>query len=241
MKNCIITGASGDIGREIAKVMFEAGYTLILLYHKNDKGIRKLENELSGACLHVYQCDLTSHEAIDELMRDVKKKFKTIDCLINNAGVSLFKQIQDTTITDYNNIFDTNLKSMVFMTKHVSKMMISEQRGSIINISSMWGNVGSSMESLYSASKGAINVFTKALAKELGPSHITVNAICPGLIDTKMNKKLTPEDIQELVDCTPLMRIGTPRDVANLIEFLASDKASFITGQVISVDGGYSI
>lgn len=241
MKYCILTGASGDIGREITKKMHDAGYFLILLYHNNEKGVIRLENELKGTNLAIYQCDLTNHIAIDNLMKEITKKYKTIDCLINNAGVSLFKQIQDTKLKDYKYIFDTNLKSNIFMTKHVSKMMISEQYGRIINISSMWGNVGASMESLYSASKGAINTLTKALAKELGPSNITVNAICPGLIDTKMNNTLTEETKQEIIDATPMSRIGTPADVANLVEFLASDKASFITGQIISVDGGYSI
>lgn len=241
MKTCIITGASGDIGREIAKTMHEAGYSLILLYHKNAKGVKKLENELKGSNMSIYQCDLTDNVAIDSLMKEIKKNFKKIDCLINNAGVSLFKQIQDTTLSDYNYIFDTNLKSAIFMIKYISKMMISEQYGRIINISSMWGNVGASMESLYSASKGAINTLTKSLAKELGPSNITVNAICPGLIDTKMNKNIAPEIKQEIIDATPLSRIGSAKDVANLVDFLASDKASFITGQIINVDGGFSI
>ena len=127
------------------------------------------------------------------------------------------------------------------LTAKVSKHMISEKFGKIINISSMWGVVGSSMESLYSASKAAINNLTLSLAKELGPSNINVNAICPGLIDTKMNKNLTKETIDEIVNNTPLGRIGKPEDVANLTEFLLSEKANFITGQIITIDGGLTL
>ena len=161
--------------------------------------------------------------------------------MINCAGKSKFQQIQDTTEKDFYEIIDNNLKSTIMLTSAVSKHMISEQNGKIINISSMWGKVGASMESLYSASKGAINTFTLALAKELGPSNITVNAICPGLIDTKMNNNLSKETIQEIVDNTPVGRIGKPKDVATLTEFLISEKANFITGQIISVDGGFSL
>ncbi len=241
MKNCIITGASGDIGREIAKKMYSVGYNTILLYHNNEKGIKKLENELKNDKLTIYKCDLTNIKSIKAVVNDIEAKFHTIDCLINNAGVSLFKQIQDTSSTDYDLIFDTNVKGTIFLIKHISKLMIHQKYGRIINISSMWGSVGASMESLYSASKGAINTLTKSLAKELGPSNITVNAVSPGLIDTKMNKKLSIEAKQEIIQDTPLMRIGEPKDVANLVEFLASENANFITGQIINVDGGYSI
>lgn len=240
MKNCIITGASGDIGRAIARAMHKEGYSLILLYNKNKQSILELENELKTN-VRSYQCDLTNVDEIDNVFKDIRLYYKTIDCLINNAGVSLFQLIQDTTPTEYDRIFNTNVMGTIFMTKYASKMMISNQYGRIINISSMWGTVGASMESLYSASKGAINTLTKALAKELGPSNITVNAICPGLIDTQMNNHLTPESKQEIIDASPLGRIGTPADVANLVTFLASERSSYITGQIIAVDGGYSI
>ena len=127
------------------------------------------------------------------------------------------------------------------LTSKVAKYMIAEKYGKIVNISSIWGNVGSSMESLYSASKGAINTLTLALAKELSPSNINVNAICPGLIDTKMNKDLKKEDIKSIVDSTPLGRIGKAKDVANLVEFLSSEKSDFITGQIITIDGGLTL
>lgn len=237
MKTYLITGASGEIGTEIVKSLISDNNLLILVYnhHKIQKDILNKKNVIS------YQCDLSNFDALKVMINDIIKEFKKIDVLINCAGVSLIKQIQDTTETDYNFIFDNNLKSTIMLTSLVSKYMISEQSGNIINISSMWGKVGASMESLYSASKGAINSFTLALAKELGPSKINVNAVCPGFIDTKMNKHLTKEEVQDFASSTPLCRIGSTKDVAGVVKFLTSEDASFITGQLISVDGGFSL
>ena len=187
------------------------------------------------------QCDLTNTEEINNMVEKIIKSYDRIDYLINCAGISKFQQIQDTTDKDFYEIFETNLKSVVMLTAAASKHMISEKKGKIVNISSIWGTVGASMESLYSASKGAINNLTLSLAKESGPSNITVNSICPGLIDTKMNKNLSSETIKEIVENTPLGRIGYPEDIANLTEFLCSDKANFITGQIITVDGGFTL
>ena len=242
MKNILITGASGGIGSEIARSFAPLGYRLLLVYNSNEKEIKKLEKELSTITeLAVYKCDLTNSKDLSNMIDSVIDQFDHIDCLVNCAGTSLIKQIQDTTDADYSKLLDTNLKSTIMTTALVSKYMIREKFGRIVNISSMWGVVGASMESLYSASKGAINSFTLSLAKELGYSGITVNAVCPGLIDTKMNANIDKSDLQDIIDNTPLQRIGTPKDVANIVEFLCSDKASFITGQIITVDGGFSL
>ncbi len=241
MKNIILTGASGGIGNAIAKTLDDKENNLILVYNKNKQAVEDLVKTINYANCEAFQCDLTNVDEINKMVNYVISKYKKIDALINNAGISKFQQIQDTTENDYYQIFDNNLKSTIMLTSTVSKYMISEQFGRIVNISSMWGVVGASMESLYSASKGAINTFTLSLAKELGPSNITVNAICPGLIDTKMNKSLTNQTIKEIIDETPLCRIGKPEDVANLVEFLISDKASFITGQIITIDGGFTL
>ncbi len=242
MKNVLITGASGGIGGEIAREFAPLGCRLLLVYHQNEDEITKLKNELSTISeVVVYKCDLKNSDEMSTMIDDIISKFKRIDYLINCAGVSLIKQIQDTTEADYYSLLDTNLKSTIMTTALVSKHMIHEQFGRIVNISSMWGVVGASMESLYSASKGAINSFTLSLAKELGYSNITVNAICPGLIDTKMNNSIDQSVKQDIIDNTPLHRIGTPRDIANIVEFLCSDRADFITGQIITVDGGFSL
>ena len=235
MKTIIITGASGGIGSAIAKAFSKQNNNLILFYNQNKPKFDNLKN-----CKVEYvKCDLTKTEQIQSAISKTIKKYKKIDILINNAGISHFCQIQDITDDDYYKVFDTNLKSTLMLTSAVSKHMISEKYGKIINISSMWGVVGSSMESLYSASKSAINNLTLSLAKELGPSNINVNAICPGLIETKMNSTLSKETINEIIDSTPIGRIGKPKDIANLVEFLCDDKAGFITGQIITVDGGY--
>ena len=237
MKTIIITGASGGIGFEIAKTLAKEKNNLILIYNSHKPDVKTFKN----CNVKLFQCNLTKEREIKLLIEQIIKEYKKIDVLINCAGISKFQQIQDTTESDYFDIFDNNLKSTILTTAAVSKHMISEQKGNILNISSMWGVVGASMESLYSASKAAINNLTLSLAKELGPSHINVNAICPGLIDTKMNKNLTKEAIQTIVDNTPLSRIGTPKDVANLVEFLISEKANFITGQIITIDGGFTL
>ena len=223
MKTILITGASGDIGAEIARAFAKKENNLILVYNNNKQSIELLKKELCNICnVEIFKCDLKNTKQTKEMVDDTIKTYKKIDYLINCAGISKFQQIQDTTEDDYYEVMDSNLKSTIMLTSAVSKYMISEKFGRIVNISSMWGVVGASMESLYSASKGAINTFTKALAKELGPSNITINAICPGLIDTKMNSNLDKSAISEIVECTPLNRIGTTKDVANLTEFLCS-------------------
>ena len=169
MKNILITGASGDIGSAIARQLANENNRLILVYNHSKKEIDSLLDELMDRCeLIAYKCDLTDDDLISAMVDDIIKKFKHIDCLINCAGVSIIKQIQDITISDYNFIFDNNVKSTIMLTKYISKYMINAQFGRIINISSIWGKVGASTESLYSASKGAVNSFTLALAKELG-------------------------------------------------------------------------
>jgi len=242
MKTIIITGASGGIGSEIAKKFATKSNNLILIYNSNKKNIETLKAHLQNKTnVDIFKCDLSQTNEIDCMVNKVINKYKRIDYLINCAGVDKFLQIQDTTELDYSFIMDNNLKSTVMLTAKVSQFMISEKFGKIINISSIWGNTGASMESLYSASKGAINAFTLSLAKELGPSNINVNAICPGWIDTKMNAGLSEETKQEIINETPLQRIGYPKDVANLCEFLCSEKANFITGQLITIDGGLTL
>lgn len=241
MKTILITGASGGIGSEIAKKFAKQNNNIILVYNKNKASIEAIKQEFKNCKIEIFKCDLTQVDQISLMVDKLIKKYKKIDCLINCAGVSHFGLIQDTTEQDYIKVFDTNLKSNIMLTSAVSKHMISAKHGKIVNISSMWGVVGASMESLYSASKGAINTLTLSLAKELGPSNINVNAICPGLIDTKMNKNLDQQTVKDIVENTPIGRIGKPQDVANLVEYLCSDKASFITGQIITIDGGLTL
>lgn len=242
MKNILITGASGGIGSEIARKFATLGFRVLMVYNKNKAAIDKLSDELSLVTeVAVYQCNLAEERAVKAMVADIIKRFKRIDCLVNCAGVAQIKQIQDVTEKDFDFVFDNNVKSTFFVLKYVVPHMVSEKAGGIVNISSMWGKVGASMESIYSASKGAINSLTLSLAKELGPSGITVNAICPGLIDTKMNANLSAADKKEIIAATPLNRIGTPQDVANAVEYLLSAKASFVTGQILTIDGGLTL
>lgn len=244
MKNVLITGATGGIGEAIAKAFAEKEYNLALQYNKSESKASEIKNELEktyGIKALTIKADLTRNEEIEALAKKALSEFGTVDVLINNAGIAHQELFQLCSDEKAKEIFDINIMSAMKLTKEILPSMIKNHSGRIINISSMWGICGASCEVHYSASKSALIGFTKALSKEVGPSGITVNCICPGFIDTKMNAHLSEEDVQEIIDCTPMMRKGTGEDVAYLCEFLASDKAGFITGQVISVDGGYSV
>ncbi|MBQ6601367.1 MAG: SDR family NAD(P)-dependent oxidoreductase [Clostridia bacterium] len=239
-KTLLITGASGGIGQAICRHFAKAGYDIILHYFSSENEALSLKQEtekLYGVKVTAIKADLRSAEEIKSL----GKKAGEVDVLINNAGMAYFSLFQLADENKIKELFDLNLMSALSLTKEILPSMISRHSGRIINISSMWGISGASCEVHYSASKAALIGFTKALAKEVGPSGITVNCIAPGFIDTKMNSHLDEDSVREIIEATPMMRKGTGDDVAALALFLAGDEAGFITGQIISVDGGIGI
>lgn len=240
-KNVLITGAGTGIGKETALLFAKNGYNVILSCNKSYNLAVELSKEIikMGVKSLVVKADLTIPAEIDNMFCEIYNNFSKIDVVVNNAGVSHIAQIQDTSLTDYNKIFDVNMKSIFLINNHVLPKMIENKWGRIINVSSMWGERGASCEVVYSASKSALIGYTKALAKEVGLSGITVNCVLPGVIDTEMNANLSDNDIKEIIDSTSVGRIGKPIDVANAILFLASDNSSFITGQSLGVDGGF--
>lgn len=243
MKTVLITGASRGIGKEIALKFATNGYNVVLNYnHSEQKALelaKRIEN-LGVKCL-MYKADVAVEMEVQQMINKALKEFGCIDVLVNNAGVALSKLFQKTTTDDIAKVFGVNTFGVINCSKAVVPSMVSEKSGKIINISSIWGKVGASMETIYSASKGAVIAFTLALAKELAPSGISVNCVCPGVIDTDMLLNLNNDDKNDLKEQTPLNRLGTPEDVANAVYFLASDSANFITGQVITVDGGFAL
>lgn len=242
-KTVVITGASKGIGAATAILFARKGYNVVLNYNSSFQSVKLLTSSLSGQGYSVIsvKADVANKLETDFLINETLAKFGSVDVLINNAGISVSGTINDMDSFDSDRIFDVNLKGVYNCCKSVSGAMVSQKSGKIINISSMWGQVGASCEVAYSASKAGVIGLTKALAKELAPSGITVNAIAPGLIDTSMNSGLTIEDIDSFVSNVPLGRIGTPEDVAAAALFLASDDADYITGQVLGVNGGYVV
>lgn len=241
-KTAVITGASGDIGRAAAIRMAKDGWNLALQAHSNMTAVEDLATHLSAQGLKVkaYQLDLGSPAACEAFAKEVLLDFMRVDCLINNAGIACQKLLTDLSEEEWQNIQNINLGSCYRMSKAFIPQMVSRQSGVIINISSIWGQVGASCEVAYSASKAGMIGFTKALGKELGPSGIRVNCICPGVIEGKMNGQLNSEERVALRAATPLSRLGKPEDVAAAVAFLASDEASFITCQEFAVDGGFA-
>lgn len=239
-KTVLITGASRGIGAECARLFAKNGYNVAFCYNKSIKLAEELYNELLTYSVKVYyeKADVSKAHELKNFIENSIKTFKQIDVLINNAGVDLQKLFIDCNEEDYNYIFDTNFKSMVVASKLVLKNMLNFKAGKIINISSIWGLTGGACEALYSASKAAVIGLTKALSKEYGRMNITVNAIAPGYIQTDMNKNVSKNDAEAFKESTSLNKLGTPQDIAELALFLASEKASYITGQIISVDGG---
>lgn len=235
-KTVLITGSSRGIGAAIAELFHKNGYNVAINFNSSEKEARVLSQRLTGSL--ILKGDVSEENDVKEMVRKTVSHFGQIDILVNNAGISFSKLLQDISLAEWQKLFAVNVTGTFLMSKYVSEHMIKEHSGSIINISSIWGVSGAAMESCYSASKGAIISFTKALAKELGPSGIRVNCVAPGFIETDMNKNISPEDALAFADETPLGRIGTPLEVAKTVLFLASDDAAFITGQIIGCDGG---
>lgn len=240
MKTVVVTGASKGIGRAVAKEFANNGYNVVICYNHSISAAQELLAEISGITRAIaIRVDVSKEDEVKNMIDITKNTFGTIDVLVNCAGISDTRLLIDSTKEDYDFVFDTNMRGTYNTCKLVGREMLSNQSGKIINISSIWGVLGGSCESVYSASKGAIIAFTKALAKEFGPNGINVNAVSPGFIQTDMTKNVTEEIKQEIMDNSALGRLGTPEDVAGVVSFLASEKSEFITGQVIGVDGGW--
>jgi len=239
----LITGAGTGIGRACALEFSKNKADIILLCHKSLDKAKELAEEIKSLnCkAFVFDVDLTKPSSIEKAAKEIQNSIGTPDVIVNNAGVWFGGLLQDMTEKQINEIFDVNIKAPIYLTKAFVPSMVERQSGCIVNISSMWGQVGSSCESIYSASKGSIDAFTKALAKELGPSGIRVNAVSPGVILTDMCSCYNEEDLKALANESALQRNGTPEDIANVVYFLATEKASFITGQIIGVNGGIQI
>lgn len=240
-KVVIITGASRGIGKDIAIQLAKLGYRVIANYNKSEKEAIMLKEYLKeqNIDIEIFKADVSKRVEANELIKFVLDKYKKIDVLINNAGISKYKLFTKITDEEWKEMLDNNLNSVFYMTQGACINMIHNKSGCIINISSIWGMVGASMEVHYSTSKAAINGMTKALAKELGPSNIRVNAIAPGLIRTDMNKDLEVEEENKIKNETPLERLGNPIDISRCIKWLIEDE--FTTGQIISINGGWVI
>jgi 3-oxoacyl-[acyl-carrier protein] reductase len=240
-KNVLITGGAGGIGSACARLFAEKGYNVGIAYHKSQRAAEKLKNEIleMGRDCEIFSCDVSSRDEVESMFQAFSATLGSVDVLVNNAGVSQQKLFCDITLWEWNRIFDINVTGVFNTCQCALRDMIYNKSGSIVNVSSIWGVEGASCEAHYSATKAAVISLTKSLAKEYGPSNIRVNAVAPGVINTKMNAHLSENDMEELREETPLGRIGTPQEAAEAIYFLASEQASFITGQVLVADGGF--
>ena len=240
-KVIVVTGGSRGIGAEIVKELARMGYTVILNYNKSETCAKNVENELKneGHVVDIFKSDVSNSIEAKKLINFAICKYGKIDVLINNAGICQDKLFTDITDEDWQNMMNNNLNSAFYCSREAAKNMIYNKSGLIINISSIWGITGGSMEVHYSTAKAGLIGFTKALAKELGPSNIRVNAIAPGIIDTDMNKGYSEEDLESIKNEIPLGKIGTTGSIARCVKWLLED--DYTTGEVISINGGWYI
>ncbi len=232
-----------DISNKFEVNLMKSGYNVLINYNKSEKEAYELYNSLKdkGYSVSIFKADISNKFEVNLMINHCIGVFGKIDVLVNNAGITQSKLFTDITYEDWKEMMDINLNGIFYTTQKALQYMIPEMSGKIINISSIWGMVGGSFEVHYSTSKAAIIGMSKALAKELGPSNIQVNVIAPGVIQTDMLNDIDEDIIDTLREETPLMRLGTPEDIANCVLFLASEKSNFITGQVISPNGGFVI
>lgn len=242
-KTAIITGGAGGIGSAITKRLCKEGFETAIIYFNSEEKALALSSELINEGYSAFSlcADAADSMQVKKAVEAVIKKTGRIDVLINNAGVSLYKLLQDTTDEEWNTVLNTNLKGAFNFCREALPLMIRAGYGRIVNISSMWGQTGAAMETVYSASKAGLIGLTKALAKEVAPSGITVNCIAPGAVNTPMMDSFSEEEIKALCDKIPAGRLAYPEEIAAAAAFLVSDESSYITGQVIGVNGGFVI
>ena len=238
MKLAIVSGGSRGIGRACVEKLCELGYRVAFFYQKS----REEAMALSARCGAIpVQCDVSDAEQVNRCAKELLEAYGAPSVIVNNAGISQIKLMQDVSDAEWRRMIDTNLSGAFYLSRALVPAMIGAGGGSVIHVGSMWGKCGASCEVAYSASKAGLRGLTMSMAKELGPSQITVNCVEPGVIATDMNASLGEETLRELCEQTPLCRLGRPEDVAELVCFLASDAARFITGQIIGVDGGFAV
>lgn len=242
MKTAIITGASRGIGKAIATLLAQNNYNVVINYNHSEEQAKALVDELTAQGLSAvcYKADVSDEAQAEALVRFTLDRWGKVDLLVNNAGISASGLLIDMPIEQINDTIAVNLTGTIVMTQKVAKGMLSNQSGNIVNISSIWGEIGGSCEAVYSATKGGVIAFSKAMAKELGYNGIRVNCIAPGIIDTDMNARLSTSDVQNIIDDIPCQRIGRAEDIAKAVLWLASDEASYINGQVLSINGGWN-
>lgn len=239
MERVLISGGSRGIGAALVRAFTANGDAVAFLYRQNERAAMTVAAETGATPI---LCDVSDPNAVKKAVATAEKALGgTITVLVNNAGISHIGLSRDMTDTEWRRLIDTDLSGCFYLVREIQAGMIAAKEGRIINIGSMWGKTGASCEVAYSAAKAGLRGFTMALAKELGPSGITVNCVEPGLIDTEMNKALDAESRAALIDDTPLCRIGTPADVAAAVLFFTSKNAAFITGQILGVDGGFAV
>ena len=240
MKTVLITGGTKGIGKAVALEFLKRGYEVVINYHSDERTALATQEEFNmlGYCPVLLRADVSDENQVNQMFEEFFGIYEKLDVLINNAGVSLVRVLQDTSSDEWNRVFGVNVKGVFHCCRAVADKMIGNGGGSIINISSVWGEFGASCEVAYSASKGAVIAFTKALAKELAPSKVRVNCVSPGVIDTSMNSNLTGDEMEQLIESIPLLRIGYPEDVAQACAYLA--EADYVTGEVLSVGGGFA-
>jgi 3-oxoacyl-[acyl-carrier protein] reductase len=239
-KTAVVTGASRGIGRAIALKLAKLGANIVVNYRNSEDAVKEVVREIQalGATALAIQCDISSYSDVESMMKKSLEQFGTIDILVNNAGITKDGLLMRMKEEDFDSVIDINLKGAFNCTRHVSAIMLKQRQGRIINISSVSGLTGNAGQVNYSSAKAGILGMTKAVARELASRNVTCNAVAPGYIQTDMTDGLSEKVKDTIMSTIPLKRLGMPEDVANAVAFLASEEASYITGQVINVDGG---
>ena len=240
MKTAIVTGGAGGIGAAVAETLCRQGYSVAIVYHSSEENALALSYGLISMGLDAFPvyADARSSADVDAAVEKIWRLNRRIDVLVNNAGLSQHRLLQDTTDGEWDDLIGVNLSGTFYFCRAALPYMLKAHAGRIVNVSSMWGQVGAAMEASYSAAKAGVIGLTKALAKEVAPSGVTVNCIAPGAVDTAMMKEYSPEDVDALCGEIPACRLGTPAEIAAAVAFLAREDSAYITGQVIGVNGG---